>query len=172
MPRKVKLAMQNISYCGGCEIALADLGQTLINLLDEKIDLIYAPLFMSSKDYGEVDILFITGAVRNLEDVEQTKKAREKAKYLVSFGSCACFGGIPGLANLYDKDQLVDAAFKDAPSLKKDKAVLPHVDIPRLVENIKPVDEYVKVDFVLPGCPPPPPMIEDFLNRLLSKVHV
>jgi F420-non-reducing hydrogenase small subunit len=170
--RKVTLAMQNLSYCGGCEVALADLGQGLLALLADKIDLIYAPLFMSSKDYGEVDILLMTGAARTEEDIEQIKKARERARYLVSFGSCASFGGIPGLANLYDKDHLLEVAFQEAPSIKKGGETKPYVDVPDLVERIRPIDEYVDVDFVLPGCPPPPPMIADFLTRVLATVRI
>lgn len=172
MSRKVKLAMQNLSYCGGCEIALADLGQNLLDLLSERIDFVYGPLFMSSKDYDDVDIMLITGAVRTEEDIEQIKKAREKARYLVCFGSCACFGGIPGLANLVDKDQLLKIAFEDTPSIIKDKMVKPNVDVPALTESIKPVDEYVSIDFALPGCPPLPPMIADFLAGILRKIRV
>jgi len=171
MPRKIKLAMQNIAYCGGCEIALADLGQNLLDLLSERIDFVYGPLFMSTKDYDDVDIMLITGAVRTEEDIEQIKKAREKARYLVSFGSCACFGGIPGLANLEDKDHLLKVAFEDTPSTRKDKAARPNIDIPALTESIKPVDEYVSIDFALAGCPPLPPMIADFLAGILGKIH-
>lgn len=171
MPRKIKMAMQNLSYCGGCEIALTDLGDKLLDLLDQRVDLVYAPLFMSAEDYEDVDVMFLTGAVRNEEDLEQIRKARERARYLVSFGSCASLGGIPGLANMYETDQLLAAAFEDAPSVEGGVA-RPSMDIPALADQIQPVEQYVKVDFVLDGCPPLPPMIEVFLASILAKVRI
>jgi F420-non-reducing hydrogenase small subunit len=171
MTRKIKMAIQDLSYCGGCEIGLVDLGQYLLDLLDHKIELTYAPLLMSSTDYGQVDVLLITGAARNAEDIEQIKRAREHARYLVSFGCCSAFGGVPALANFHDKDELLSVAFQQVPSLKEGSAT-PEADVPTLVDGIKPIDAYVKVDFVLPGCPPPPPIIEEFLNTLLRKIPI
>lgn len=171
MPRKIKMAIQNLSYCGGCEIALTDLGDQLLALLDERVYLVYAPLFMSAEDYGDVDLMFLTGAVRNQEDLEHITKARERARYLVSFGSCASLGGVPGLANMYDKAQLLTAAFQDAPSLEGDLPT-PSLDIPALTDQIQPVEQYVKVDFVLDGCPPLPPMIGQFLTTILAKIPI
>ncbi len=170
MTRKAKLAIQNLSYCGGCDITLADLGTSLVSLLDV-VELTYAPLLTSAEDYGDVDVLLLTGAVRTEEDVVEVRRARERARRLVAFGACAAFGGIPGLANLCQPDQLLQAAYRDAPSLQEGATTQPHVDIPPLVGKIKPIDEYVHVDFTLPGCPPPPAMIVDFLQRILAQVR-
>ena len=148
--RKIRMAIQNLSYCGGCEIAISDLGESLLSLLDEKVDLVYAPLFMSAKDYENVDVLLFTGCVRNEHEVEEVEKARKQSKYLVSFGSCASFGGVPGLANLFGKEELLENSYDSKTSgenLESSTAV------PKLVKTVKPIDEYVNVDFLLPGCP-------------------
>jgi F420-non-reducing hydrogenase small subunit len=170
MRSKIRMAMQNLSYCGGCEIALSDLGGELLRLLDESVDFVYGPLFMSAEDYEDVDVVLLTGAVRNEEDIEQIRKARERARYVVSFGSCASLGGIPGLANMFGTEHLLEAAFDEAPSVEND-AARPRVRIPMLAAEIKPVEDYIKVDFVLDGCPPLPPMIGEFLGRLLAEVR-
>lgn len=171
MTRKVRVAIQDLSYCGGCEVALADLGQDLLDLLDCKIELTYAPLLMSAEDYGQVDVLLVTGAARNAEDIEQIKRARERSRYLVAFGSCSAFGGLPGLANFYEKDELLSTAFHQVPSLESDSAA-PQIEIPVLADGIKPLDAYARADYVLTGCPPPPPVIAEFLTVLLKKVRV
>jgi F420-non-reducing hydrogenase small subunit len=171
MRRKMRMAVQNLSYCGGCEIALTDLGGKLLGLLEERVDLVYGPLFMSAEDYEDVDVVFLTGAVRNEEDVEQVRKARERARYVVSFGSCASLGGIPGLANMYGTEELLKAAYEDAPSVEGGVA-RPSMDIPALADQIQPVEQYVKVDFVLDGCPPLPPMIGEFLASVMGKVRI
>jgi F420-non-reducing hydrogenase small subunit len=87
----------------------------------------------------------------------------------VSFGSCASFGGVPGLANLFGKEELLENSYDSKTSgenLESSTAV------PKLVKTVKPIDEYVNVDFLLPGCPPPPPMIREFLVKLMKKVKI
>ena len=173
MPEKVKVAIEDIAYCGGCEVAIADLGKDLVGLLVDKIDLVYAPVLMSARDYGPVDIAVIIGAARSEHDITLIRKARENAKVLIAFGACSCFGGIPSLANLYIKEELLKTAYVDAPSIEeKSKAVVPRVNVPELAEKVSPVSKYVKVDFFLPGCPPPPPLIKDVLLTLLKKLGV
>ena len=48
---------------------------------------------------GSVDIGLFNGAVRTSEQEEDARLLRAKCKVLVAYGACACFGGIPGLAN-------------------------------------------------------------------------
>ncbi|HOG48736.1 MAG TPA: hypothetical protein PLB78_19065 [Anaerolineae bacterium] len=167
----MKLAIVDLSYCCGCDIALADLGESLFSLLQEVFDLVYAPLLMSAKDYDQVDVALVTGAVRTEEDVAELKKARERCKYLVAMGSCAAFGGLPGLANLCTHEEMMQAAYRTAPTVKDAQAKLPADDIPALVDTIKPLDAYVQVDLALPGCPPPPPVFVDFVKQVLALVQ-
>jgi F420-non-reducing hydrogenase small subunit len=171
MTRKVRVAIEDLSYCGGCEIALADLGQHLLELLDNKIELVYAPLLMSATDYGQVDVLLVTGAARNAEDIEHIQRAREHARYLVAFGSCSAFGGLPGLGNFCAKDDLLRVAFQQVPSLEAGSEA-PADDVPALTTDIRPIDAYTKVDYYLAGCPPPPPVIAEFLGLLLTKIRI
>ena len=48
----------------------------------------------------------------------------------------------------------------------------PHVpndpEIPLLLNKVHPIHEVVKIDYFLPGCPPPADAIWTFLNELLS----
>ena len=49
---------------------------------------------------GHLDVCLFNGAIRNSEGEHMAHLLRQKSKVLVAFGSCACFGGIPGLANV------------------------------------------------------------------------
>ena len=170
MGTKATVAIQNLSYCGGCEVALSDLGQDLLDLLDHKIDLVYSPILMSAKDYSDVDVALITGAVRTEEDLRLVQAARRKARYLVAFGTCPAFGGLPGLANLTEKRDLLDSAYRgNTPGAQSGSH--PVGALPQLMENLAPLETYAKVDFTLPGCPPPPAMIAEFLGRVLRKIR-
>jgi len=170
MKRKATLAIQDLCACDGCEVALADLGHVLLDLMDEKVELVYAPLFMSAQDYGEVDILMLTGAPRTEDDIAQLRQVRQRARYIVSFGSCATFGGIPGLANLYERAAMLETAYQNAPTLRAGEGTIPSELLPALTGEIRPIGAYVDVDFSLPGCPPPPRLLADFLERVLKRV--
>jgi len=164
------MAIEDIAYCGGCEVAIADLGEDLLKLLQEKIELVYAPILMSSREYDQVDVALVIGAARNEHDIKLIKRARENSKVLIACGSCACFGGIPSLANMYGKEELLANAYENAPSIEE-KTVTPSSHVPGLVEKVLPVSEHVKVDYFIPGCPPPPPIIKDTIVALLNKLQ-
>jgi coenzyme F420-reducing hydrogenase gamma subunit len=167
---RIKTAIEDLSYCGGCEIALADLGESLLELMDGAIELTYAPLLMSAVEPEQVDVMLITGAARNKEDVERILRARKQARYLVAFGSCSALGGIPSLGNLSGTEALLDTAYREAPSLTDGRP--PSREVPGLVDEVQPIDAYVDVDYYLTGCPPPPAMIADFLRALLRRIKV
>jgi coenzyme F420-reducing hydrogenase gamma subunit len=169
---KLKLAIVDCAICGGCEISIADLGENLLNLMPQKIDLVYAPILMSARDYGPVDVAFVVGAVRTEEDLKAVKQAREKAKVLVAFGTCPAFGGLNNLANLYRDQELLETAYVNAVSMEHSgENIVPSERVPKLMSELKPLSDYVKVDLTIPGCPPPTEVISDAVELLLHGIH-
>jgi coenzyme F420-reducing hydrogenase gamma subunit len=168
---KLTLAIVDCALCGGCEVAIADLGSNLVKLLSDKIDLVYAPILMSAREYGPVDVAFVIGAIRTEEDLRAVKEAREKAKVLVSFGTCPAFGGLNNLANLSSKQELLEYAYANTASMGHDNGkTLPSERVPEVLSELKPLSEYVKVDLTIPGCPPPSDSIRDAINLLLNGI--
>ena len=166
---KPTLAVETLSICSGCEIAILDLHQALPGVLDA-IDLKYIQVLMDFREPPKegVTVGFISGGVRNEEQVELLHKMRERSKILVAFGACSAFGGIPGLANLHTKDELLQEVYIDTVSTVNPKGVIPHKVVPPLLEEVHPISDFVKVDYVLPGCPPPPKLIAELVTCLLE----
>jgi F420-non-reducing hydrogenase small subunit len=158
MVAKAKLAIEDCAICGGCEIALADLGVGLLKVLDKRVDLVYAPVLASAIDYDKADVTFVVGVVRTKHDLERVQSARQKSKILVSFGTCPSTGGLAGLANLSTNEELLTAAYDG-------KAPTQGAEI---LDKLEPLSKYVKVDYVIPGCPPPGPVIKELLSELLG----
>jgi Fe-S-cluster-containing dehydrogenase component/coenzyme F420-reducing hydrogenase gamma subunit len=169
---RLRLAIVDCAICGGCEVAIADLGEQVLNLLSDRVELVYAPILMSAREFGPVDVVFVVGSVRNEEDLKAVREAREKAKVLVAFGTCPGFGGLNNLSNLYSKEELLDAAYVNALSMEHDGSgkTVPSEKFPGLLGEIRPLSDYVKVDVTLPGCPPPAQVIRDALDVLLHGV--
>ena len=163
MAGKLKLAIEDCGICGGCEIAIADLGINLFQFLDKKADLVYAPILASTTDFDEADVTLVIGAIRNRHDLERVTKARKKSKILVAFGSCPASVGLVGLANLYDKEELLNRAYDSGAKFK-------HQGLPELLETVEPLSKHVPVDFVIPGCPPPTLVIKQMLEQLIGKM--
>jgi F420-non-reducing hydrogenase small subunit len=96
----VKIAMEALASCSGCEISILDLHEDLVKLLDQA-EIVYAPIIMDVKEIpDDIDIAIVSGSVRNSENKERLEELREKSKYLIAYGTCACYGGITGMADL------------------------------------------------------------------------
>ena len=162
-----RLAIVPLTTCTGCENAILDLGEGFISVLDD-VEIVYAPVLMDAEIPKAVDVTFLTGSVRSSEDELQVKEWRSRSSLLVSFGSCACFGGIPGLANLMSVNDLVRGVYVNNLNVDNPDGVVPERDVPSLKDYVVPVHQLVNVDYMVPGCPPPAKFITDLFSSILS----
>ncbi len=162
---KTKLATMWLSGCSGCHMSLLDIDEVLLDLA-KKIQLVYGPL-VDIKNFPEgVDVTLIEGAVANKEQVEMLKIARERSRILIAMGDCAVTGNVPALRNSFeDSDQAVlQREFVENSDIQQ---TIP-TDVPKLLKKVYPLHEVVKVDFFIPGCPPPAGNIAYVLTELLA----
>ena len=166
---KPKLAFYWAASCGGCEITVAELGMRLVEV-GELVDIVLWPCVMDFKysdvealDHDEIDACFFNGAIRNSESDHIARLLRDKSKILVAFGSCSHTGGIPGLANFYDRESIMARVYDTAPSLDDSRGTRPtpssevvegEIEIPVFYEQVKTLAQTVDVDYFMPGCPP------------------
>jgi F420-non-reducing hydrogenase small subunit len=112
----VTLALETLASCAGCEISILDLHEEILQLLD-KAEIVYAPVLMDSKELPDnVDIAIVSGSVRNIENKKKLEELREKSKILIAYGTCACYGGITGMADLYTPEEVTSRTYSDNPS--------------------------------------------------------
>ena len=114
---KLKIAFYWAASCGGCEIAVLDINEKILDVL-EIADIVFWPVAMDVKykDVEEmsdkyIDITFFNGSIRNTEQEHMAKLLRQKSKTLIAFGSCAQEGCIPGLANLSDRQGVFEQVY-------------------------------------------------------------
>lgn len=157
MSKKITVATTWLQSCSGCHISILDLHEELLEVLD-LIDIRYSTI-VDIKEIPEVDLGIIEGAVCNDDNEEMVLEFRRKAKAILALGTCACFGGIPGLRNLYGLDEVLERGYVTTESTVEGK--IPRgSEIPRLKEHVKSVGQVIKVDYQLPGCPPIPSEIK------------
>jgi F420-non-reducing hydrogenase small subunit len=168
--KKPKVIMVACGGCNGCHVSFLDMHEDVLGILDA-IELVRASVVADIGRRGEMpecDVALIEGAICNEDNEAIVKEVRDKAKFVISYGTCAAFGGIPGLRNFYTSTECLEEAYINADSNVDGKIPSDYSKIPRLTDYVKPVDKVIKVDFKLPGCPPPPRMIKEVLVALVS----
>jgi len=180
---KPKLAFYWAASCGGCEITITELGMRLVDV-GEKADIVFWPAAMDFKyddvtglKDKEIDVCFFNGAIRNDENEKIAHLLRKKSKVLVAFGSCSHLGGIPGLANLFDIEALLERVFDTAPSLDETRGTRPQpktkmpegvIEVPKMCERVRSLADVVEVDYFMPGCPPVVDQVWSVFQDILS----
>ena len=180
---KLKIAFYWAASCGGCEIAVLDINEKILDVV-QLADIVFWPVAIDVK-YKDVealpdkhiDITFFNGSIRNSEQEHMAKLLRQKSKTLVAFGSCAHEGCVPGLANLSTKQEVFDKVFLDDKSNVNPQATTPKPEsqvkegtlkIPEFYDTVKTLDQTVEVDYYLPGCPPPTKLIAAAIDAIAS----
>jgi F420-non-reducing hydrogenase small subunit len=180
---KLKLGLYWAASCGGCEIAIVELREKVLDL-DAAAEILFWPCAMDFKykdvqamAQGQIDVCLFNGAIRSIENEEMAHLLREKAKVLVAFGSCAHEGCIPGLANLFDRQSIFERVYLETPSTDNPQGILPQttyqmpegeVHIPKLYNTVKTLGQVTVVDYYVPGCPPQAPQIWAVVEAILG----
>ena len=180
---KLKFAFYWAASCGGCEIAVLDIDEKILDVV-AKADIVFWPVAIDIKykdvkafedDY--IDVCFFNGSIRTSEHEEIAHLLRKKSKTLVAFGACACFGGIPGLANVSNREEIFNLVYKELPSVSNPEGVTPQTSynapegeltIPEFYNTVKSLNQVVDVDYFLPGCPPTPEMIGEAVTAIFE----
>lgn len=180
---KPKVAFYWCASCGGCEEAVVDLAEDILKVV-EAVDIVLWPVALDFKikdieemGDGEIAVSFINGAVRTEEQENISKLLRKKSGLIVAFGSCAHLGGIPGLANFVNRDNIFTWVYKNAPSVANKDGVFPQektevpegkLTLPEFYDTVYTLDQVVDVDYYIPGCAPPPDLIMKAVEAILS----
>ncbi len=148
------VAIYDLTDCEGCELAFVPIVEKVVRGAkivewrlgqERKIPL---------KDGEKIAVSFVEGSPMTPEDRELMKELRERSSVIVSFGSCACVGGVPSLADRELREKFMSIIYS--------QEYKPKSDLPA-----EPLDRTIKVDYYLHGCPVLPETVELFLEQVL-----
>lgn len=169
---KPKIATASLAGCFGCHMSLLDIDERILDLV-ELIEFDKSPIDDKKEFNGPVDVGLIEGGCCNEENVRVLKDFREHCAILISIGDCATMGGIPALRNNIPLAECFDEAYRNGPTVYNPSGRLPDdPEIPLLLDRVYMCHEVVKIDYHLPGCPPPADALWQALTSLLGGKEV
>jgi NAD-reducing hydrogenase small subunit len=165
---KVTVATDWLDVCSGCHMSILDIDERIVALL-ESVQITSSPITDLKHPPEEgVDVGILTGAVSNTHQEAVAKEMRERCKVLIAIGDCSVFGGICAMRNFLDVEEVLEHAYVKTASTDAEGKVPRSPELGKLLDRVKAVNEVVKVDVHLPGCPPPADSIWFVLTELLE----
>lgn len=180
---KPKVAFYWCASCGGCEEAVVDLAESILDVV-AAVDIVLWPVALDFKkadveamEDGSIAAAFINGAIRTTEQEEWAHLLRRKAQVVIAVGACAQMGGIPGLANFSNRAGVFQTVYQESPSTVNAEGVFPettHRDnghtltLPGFFDTVQALHQVIDVDYYIPGCPPTPQLLADAVAALLA----
>jgi len=179
---KPKFAMYWAAACGGCEIAVLNIHEKILDV-DAAFEVVFWPVAVDTKykdveamPDGAITLTLFDGGIRNHENAEMAHLLRRKSQIMVAFGSCACEGCIPGLANLSTIESVYETVYQSVSTVNPTQ-VRPHttwqvpegeLHIPEMYPALRALDQVVPVDYYMPGCPPESHQIEAVISLVIQ----
>jgi NAD-reducing hydrogenase small subunit len=169
---KPKVATASLSGCFGCHMSFLDIDDRILKLI-ELVDFDKSPIDDIKEFTGRCAIGLIEGGCCNDENVKNLLDFRRHCDILIAVGDCATMGGIPAMRNNIPLKECLDEAYLDGPTIYNPKKIIPSdKELPLLLKRVQPIQNIVKIDYFLPGCPPSADTLWEALVALLSEKPV
>jgi NAD-reducing hydrogenase small subunit len=166
--KKPRLATTSLAGCFGCHMSFLDIDERILQVF-ELVDFDKSPIDDFKEFTVQCAIGLIEGGCCNEDNVEVLRDFRKHCDVLVSIGDCATMGGIPALRNMVPLKECLEEAYLNGPSVYNPSGVIPDNDeVPLMLDKVYPAHEVVKIDYYLPGCPPPADTLFAALVALLT----
>ena len=162
--KKIRLATVWLDGCSGCHMSLLDMDEAILEVA-RRADVVYGPLVDAQEFPKAVDVTLIEGAVSSQDDLEKLRTVRQRTKLLVALGDCAVTGNVPSMRNQHPARKMLERIYVEGAQHNRG---VPTEGVPALLRHAVPLQEVVKVDLHVPGCPPSAKTIAYAIGELLE----
>ena len=163
---KPVIATTSLAGCFGCHMSLLDIDERILDLI-EVVEFNKSPIDDIKTFTKQCDVGIIEGGCCNSENVHLLKEFRKNCKILVAIGECAFTGGLPAMRNGIPVQECLEEAYLNCVTVD-DKIIPNDEEIPMILDKVYPVQDIVKIEYFLPGCPPRADLIWNALLTLAT----
>jgi coenzyme F420-reducing hydrogenase gamma subunit len=158
MGKKLKIGWFSFSCCEDSTIVWTELLNDHYKEWLKLVDFANVRVLKKKGEIKDFDVAFVEGAIANKKDEEELKEIRANSKRLVAIGACAVTGNPSGQRNNFSYE------------LKQE--IEPSVKMYRLNRKVFRLEEIVKVDSSVPGCPMNEMLFLNTLEKYLKEFGV
>jgi len=152
--QRPKLAVWKFSSCDGCQLSLLDCEDELLALAGA-VEIAYFLEASRAEIAGPYDLSLVEGSITTPHEAERIRRVRAQSRTLITIGACATAGGIQALKNLRPVDEWIQAVYA-------------HPEYIDTLATSTPIQDHVRVDFELRGCPIDRHQLLEVLNATLN----
>lgn len=153
---KPRLAVHKFASCDGCQLALLNAGEALLDLAG-LVEIVHFAEAGPVNPDAEVDIALVEGSITTAHDIERIQSIRKLSQSVITIGACATSGGLQALRNASNVGDWTAAIYAK----------------PQYIQTLAtstPIRDHIHVDFELWGCPVNTRQVFAAVRDLLSGV--
>ena len=149
--KKLKIAWMTFTCCEDSSIMFTEMLNDRFFDWKELFEFRHMNILQSKNELSDIQVAFLEGAICTEKEKQKLLKVREVAEHVVAIGACACAGMPSGQRNNFDE--------------KTKSEIAPYLLKYHQLDKVSSLEEFVKVDDKVPGCP----MIEDMFLKVVEK---
>lgn len=156
--RRLRIGWFSFTCCEDSTIIMTELLNEYFFQWKKILDIRHAKVLKTRNVLDELDVAFVEGAISSKSQAEKLLKIRAVSKKLVAIGSCAVTGLPAGQRNLFDQATRAE--------------IQPILEKFQYADKVMKLDEVVKVDASVPGCPMETDKFLEVLNQMLNEFGI
>lgn len=168
--KKIRVGTIWLDGCSGCHMSFLDMDEKLIEL-SNYMDVVYSPYIDQKEIPLDVDLFIVEGAVSSDHDLKIIKEIRKNSSKILALGDCAVTGNISALKNLFGTKAVLQRGYIELADINT-KGQYPSEIVPKLLDKVIPLNEAVKIDYFVPGCPTPADAIYEVIQSIIENKEI
>lgn len=154
--KKMVIGWFSFTCCEDSTILFTELLNDHLDEWKKLVEFRHVKALKSKNELKDLDVAFVEGAISSDTQAEELKKIRDNTKYVVAIGSCACTGLPSASRNEFTPDDITERINRYMQSFDYS-------------QKVRKLDEVVKVDDFVAGCPM---NVETFLQTLTKYLKI
>jgi NAD-reducing hydrogenase small subunit len=156
--KKLRIGWFSFSCCEDSTIIFTELLNDHFEEWSKVIEFCHIRILRSKNTLKNLDVAFVEGAIASERDENEVKEIRNNCKKLIAIGSCACTGLPSAQRNNFspEKLKLIDDLLRKF----------------HLSKKVRKLEEVVKVDAMVNGCPMDEKDFLKVLNETLKEFKI
>lgn len=167
---KIRVGTVWLDGCSGCHMSFLDMDERIIELA-QYMDVVYSPYVDAKQIPENIDLFIVEGALSTDHDLKIIQEIRKNSKLILALGDCAITGNISALKNLFGTEAILEKGYFDLMDFNE-SGNYPNKIVPKLLDKVIPLNEAVKIDYFVPGCPTPADAIYEVLKSIIENKEI